>query len=251
MLENDGCQFGHDPTICRCHLPIIHLGQDESTYKEFSYSKKQWKVNGRAKIRPKNDGKSLMISAFQSAYRGFGFELTEEELSRVNKYRNNEGYWDYDQFAIQVTDLMDTIEAIYGNMQMVIEVDHSSGHLKKKENGLDVGAMNLYFGGVQRSNMRDTIVTEDYLGNEPGRSLQPGDIQHKNFREGDVINIYRGKIPPPKYDEKTKKMKKKDGNKVEVEHTIEGYIGKPLKDTLGSQKEFIKFFTKEDCTRQT
>ena len=115
-------------------------------------------MNGVSKLRPKNDGKSLMISALRSAYRGFGFDLTKEELVVVNNYRmtkfnrsplldspglrfsnmgkNNEGYWDYDQFAIQVTDMMDTVEALYGDMQIAFEVDHSSNHLKKKEDML-------------------------------------------------------------------------------------------------------------------
>ena len=249
MLEKDGCQFRHNPAVCRCHLPVILLGQDESAYKEFSYSKKIWKVNGVSKLRPKNDGKSLMISAFQSAYRGFGFDLTKEELVVVNNYRrikfnrpplvsspgfrflnmgkNNEGYWDYEQFKIQVTDMMDTVEALYGDMQIAFEVDHSSNHLKKKEDGLDVGAMNLYYGGKQRTCMRNTIVTADCLGNEPGRSLNPGDTQHMNFREGDDINIYKGN-KPNEYDTKVPKEKKnQDGTKTQQEHTIEGYIGKP------------------------
>eukprot|EP00981_Chlorochromonas_danica_P015944 scaffold14874_cov258-Ochromonas_danica.AAC.1 len=70
-----------------------------------------------------------MISAFQEAYRGFGFAMTEEELSVVNQFRakkavesgtpappslqtspglvfftpgtNNDGWWDYQLFANQ------------------------------------------------------------------------------------------------------------------------------------------------------
>ena len=92
-----------------------------------------------------------MASAFQDAWRGFGFPTSSSELEKVNKFRTDkgkpilncssgiafleygmhkEGYWDYEKFAVQVNDFLDCFYALYPDFQMVLEVDHSSGHTK-------------------------------------------------------------------------------------------------------------------------
>jgi hypothetical protein len=76
---------------------------------------------------------------------------------------------------------------------LLIQIYNLIGHLKKRETGLDVNVMNLYYGGKQRSNMRSTIVTEACLGDEnSGRTLNPGDVQHMNFQENDDILVWSG-----------------------------------------------------------
>ena len=45
----------------------------------------------------------------------------------------------------------------------MIEVDHSAGHAKYREDGLHVGNMNVRSGGTQRA-LRDTIMVEGCLG---------------------------------------------------------------------------------------
>eukprot|EP01031_Cornospumella_fuschlensis_P036619 gene36619-44422_t len=68
----------------------------------------------------------------------------------------------------------------------------SSGHLKKEEDGLDVNAMNMYWGGKQRSIMRPTKITTGCLG--PHRpTLREGDTQYMNFQHGEDILIWKGK----------------------------------------------------------
>ena len=63
-------------TDYRCNLSVhfppesrhtMLLGQDESTFHEFTFSKKQWKTPTWYNfIQPKGDGEILMISGFQA-----------------------------------------------------------------------------------------------------------------------------------------------------------------------------------------
>ena len=129
-----------------------------------------------------------MVSAFQDEQRGFGVVISAEELVTVNSLRrgegrldlettpgtrflvhgkNKEGYWGYVQFEEQVVDVMDVLEALYPNHQLMIEVGHSAGHAKYREDGLHVGNMNVRFGGKQRA-LRDTVMVEGCLG--PGQA---------------------------------------------------------------------------------
>ena len=127
------------------------------------------------------------MPAFQVERRDFGIALSADDLVTVNELRrlekrpdlkespgtrflvhgkNKEGYWGYAQFEEQVVDVMDVLEALYPGYQLMIEVDHSAGHAKYREDGLHVGNMNVRFGGKQRA-LRDTIM-ERCLG--PGET---------------------------------------------------------------------------------
>ena len=64
-------------------------------------------------------------------------------------------------------DVMDCFDVIYPDKQLMIEVDHSAGHTKFREDGLHVGSMNTKYGGKQKA-LRDTIMTDDCLG--PGEA---------------------------------------------------------------------------------
>ena len=96
---------------------------------------------------------------------------------------------------------MDCFEILYPGRQLVLEVDHSSGHAKQRENGLYVSAMNVTWGKGKGAKMRSTVVTDDCLGDRPARlkwkckeidcKLEAGQTQHMCFQPGD---------PPPFYD---------------------------------------------------
>ena len=68
--------------------PTIIAGQDESVFKQHSFSRQCWfGPNGETELLPKNEGYSQMISAFVSRSFGVGLKLHEEELLKVNKRR--------------------------------------------------------------------------------------------------------------------------------------------------------------------
>ena len=69
---------------------LMSIGQDESTYHQFIFSKKYWKVpTGLNFISPKGEGGILIISRFQSREFGLGLRdiLTPEVLAKINENR--------------------------------------------------------------------------------------------------------------------------------------------------------------------
>jgi hypothetical protein len=62
---------------------LYHLGQDESVYKQNALSTRVWVVDDIRDMRKKGDGAGEMLSAFQDESRGFGFQMTADELAKV------------------------------------------------------------------------------------------------------------------------------------------------------------------------
>ena len=155
-------------------------------------------------LRKKTEGPGEMMSAFQDERRGFGIPLSGDDLVTVNELRrlegrpelkespgtrflvhdkNKEGYWGYAQFEEQVVDVMDVLEALYPGYQLMIEVDHSAGHAKYREDGLHVGNMNVRFGGKQRAGYHHG---GGVLGSGGGEDVpQPRCVEHAVHRRGD------------------------------------------------------------------
>lgn len=206
------CLHRHDPSLCRCRSRLYHIGQDEAVFKQNALPAFYWSVNGRSKLRPKTEGQGVMVSAVVDEFRGFGLPLTEEEIGRVNESRvgtdippinvgdspgliffqygnakGKQGYWDGAKFQIQCLDFMQAIETLHPNMQILLEVDHSSGHLKEQSDGLTVSTMNVKWGGKATAK-RDTVIEEGCLGPDPplinGVRLTIGSTQHMTFEVG-------------------------------------------------------------------
>ena len=75
--------------------PIMIVGQDESTYHQFFFSKKQWKgPKGRQMIMPKGDGEMLMVSGYQAREFGLGLGaiLTPQLKQEINQKRVGKHY---------------------------------------------------------------------------------------------------------------------------------------------------------------
>ena len=108
------CEYFHAPEVCRCGLPVYHIGQGESVCKAYAREGTEWVIRGVRGLRKKSEGPGEMVSAFQDEKRGFGLPLTADELARVNEKRkvagraplettpglrflfpgkNREGYW--------------------------------------------------------------------------------------------------------------------------------------------------------------
>jgi hypothetical protein len=87
--------------------------------------------------------------------------------------------------VLQVEDCCDVVTNLYPQHDFLFLVDHSSGHNKQREDGLNVSRMTRNFGGAQRK-MRDTQIKQEkgYLGPFP-RILNPGDIQSLVFKSTD------------------------------------------------------------------
>ena len=58
--------------------------------------------------------------------------------------------------------MLDIMDWVHPDLQVILEVDHSSGHLKPKDDGLSINGMNLGFGGKQ-GNVRETLIKDEVV----------------------------------------------------------------------------------------
>jgi hypothetical protein len=74
-------------------LPLVIFGHDEHIFKQYHMTNKSWVApNGERVLVPKDDGQGLMISTFQSREFGFGLEISDEDLKKVNGWRRGQHY---------------------------------------------------------------------------------------------------------------------------------------------------------------
>ena len=261
--------------------PLMILGQDESVFKQFSFSTKCWVgPGGVTQLLPKSDGYSRMISAFVARDFGVGILLNEEEFDKVNRRRlskqwgtyiseesaknvygniskkpftdkltlvrffevgvNLEGFWNYDQMALQVEDVYDVLAIKYPNYDFLFIFDQSSGHGKMRVGSLNVYNMGVRWGGRQEK-LRTTTIQETgpYLG-----TLKVGDIQKMVFDDDDDGPFYldNNHRITRKYDRKTgeKKIVEKTKKKLKEElktkgHIVRGHVSKNELERLAGE----------------
>jgi hypothetical protein len=162
-----------------------------------------------------------MISALQSCEFGFGLKISEEQLKEVSKYREGkhymdkeapkskrgstskgaltrspfvvefnygtqeQGYWNYEHMVLQLEDCVDCLKVLLPEYDYLFLFDHSCGHNRQRENGLNVERMLKSYGGKQAI-LRDTLIKQEkgYLGTHL-RTLRPGDIQKMAIQDSD------------------------------------------------------------------
>ena len=153
---------------------IIMIGHDEFIFKKYYLSNKSWMSDDQIwPIIQKDKGASIMISAFQFRELGFGCPLSANDLRKINekqqdeKHANkdaaklkqvkvekdtltsspfvvefeygaqNKGYLTYDNFVLQCEDVSDCLKVLYPHIEFYFCVDHSCGHDRQREDGLD------------------------------------------------------------------------------------------------------------------
>ena len=233
---NSHYDFGGNWSVRRdvSKKPLISFGQDECIFHQYYRHGRQWVgVNQERALLPKSPGASIMISAFQSREFGFGLKFTDEELNSINEYRSGkkytdedaakevkcdiykkdltcspfveyfqfgkDNYWDYNHMALQIEDCIDCLKVIYPQYDYVFLLDHSSGHAKKRVNGLDAGsdAMNVGYGGEQ-STQRPTLIESidgfcgPYWNSEETNHVVVGEEQKLVFPDSDHVTMDDG-----------------------------------------------------------
>ena len=232
--NNPSCPFGgflsvRFPTDPPNLKPIIKIGQDESIYKQYTISKRQWFLpDGTSAPNPKTEGDGVMISGFTSRDFGFGFDLSPAQLGIVNEYRrtrghdeyvdkeaaikiknttrksnltkspfvytfdygaNHEGYWNYDNMVIQLEDVVDCLRALYQDQHHYIFFFDHSSGHDR----LRPDGLNAKevskYYGGGRKLRNTKILDATYLGPN-NPMLHVGDTQLMTFVEGDIGPFY-------------------------------------------------------------
>lgn len=110
-----------------------------------------------------------MVSTFQDEERGFVLNLSQDELARVDEFRqreerpplkvtpgvpfllpgnNREGFWGLTASEEQAIDVLDCLQVVEPDRQQAMETDHSVGHAKYLPEGLHVVNMNVQYEDV-------------------------------------------------------------------------------------------------------
>ena len=135
-------------------------------------------IDGQSKLQSKGVRKRLMISAIVSQGFGFGIDIKEEEMNRINEYRKGKryvdkksathlfgsanknnltsspflqyleygaaknGYWKYTNIVMKLEGCIDVLTILYPHFEYEFELDHSSDHSKERLDGLSTMDMN-------------------------------------------------------------------------------------------------------------
>ena len=99
---------------------------------------------------------------------------------------NEEGYWNYNQIALQVEDVFDVLAIKYPQYDIVLLMDQSSGHGKMRDGALNANVMSVRYGGKQ-GKLRKTKIRE--IGTYR-RILDIGDEQLMVFGDDDDGPFY-------------------------------------------------------------
>ena len=254
--------------------PLIIFGQDECIYKQYTFKSKCWNgPNGETPLMPKQ---GIMISGFVSREYGFNWELSSEQLLKVNLMRENshyideraaiikrgktnkrdltsspftrnlhygamnEGYWTYKDMILQVEDCIDCLKALNGQQyEYLFMFDHSNGHDRVSPDALSPTAISKNYGGVQPF-MRDSVITDSsFLGpyNHPGK-LKVGDVQSMSFSHTDIGPFYlREKEREERKFDKITGTKKKQLVKTELIDKLKD-VG--IKNPKGKKSKLLK-----------
>jgi len=61
----------------------------------------------------------------------------------------NKGYWSHDHMVLQLDDCVDCLKCLYPEFEYLFLSNHSCGHDRQREDGLNVENMSKAFGGKQ------------------------------------------------------------------------------------------------------
>ena len=76
--------------------------------------------------------------------------LTDSPFIREFEYgAKNEGYWSYEHMVLQMEDCIDVMHALYPDYDVLFLFDHSCGHDRQREDGLNVENMSKNYRGNQ------------------------------------------------------------------------------------------------------
>ena len=152
------------------HLVLIY--HDECIFHANEGQSTLWAEEGKVPIRPKTQGRGIMVSDFVTEYDGL-LKLSDDEFKEAQEINPSvsqsaveiikygaagDGYWNNERFLKQVRKAITVAEFKYplDKHTLVWLFDQSSGHCAYREDALNVNKMNVRPGGAQPI-MRDTM----------------------------------------------------------------------------------------------
>ena len=189
---------------------LVLMYHDESSFHANEGQTWQWAEEDKLALRPKSQGRGLMVSDFIDEHSGF-LRLTsqEHELTKVSQPSlpasariifkfgaQGDGYWNSEHFVSQVETAIKIAEFKYppSDNTIVFLFDQSSGHTAYADDALHAHKMNVSDGGKQPF-QRDTVwdgrpqkmVTADGLQKGLKTVLEERGVNVKKMHKDDMI----------------------------------------------------------------
>jgi hypothetical protein len=126
----------------------------------------------------KEDATSLFGTAEKRPIRRGHFDnnLVDSPFLKMFRYgQAHDGYWTHQHMKIQIEDLVNALKVVFPNFDFLLLFDQSSGHTKKREDGLNAINMNREH-GRRVPKMRQTILDANCLG-QHSPSIDAGETQ--------------------------------------------------------------------------
>ena len=150
-LEQLCARPGHTPVLAEGQRPIIIIHHDESTFYSNADQSNYWSDGEMTVLKQKSLGQAIMVSDFIEEASG-DYLRHDDKQARLLETQND-GYFDSDEFLVQVDEAIDIFEASY---QGLFIFDNAPLHKKCPEDALKVENMNVRPGGKQPI-MRNTV----------------------------------------------------------------------------------------------
>lgn len=160
------------PVLAPDERPLVLVTHDESCFSSHDGRDFVWLDEGNNRIRPKGDGRSIMVSAFVCECHGI-LRLSEEQRLKfpgmphdatvtIKPGANAEGYWRNADLVQQlIGKALQIFKVLHPDCDGLFMFDNSQNHHAKPPDALSVNVINLKDGGKNSRPMRDGWFTQN------------------------------------------------------------------------------------------
>lgn len=166
QYEGDFMEFPIPPSLPTGERPLVLVTHDESCFSSHDGRDFVWLDEENRPIRPKGDGRSLMVSAFLCECHGLLRLNDEQKILHpdvpadatviIKPGMNAEGYWKNSDLVQQLAEKAFPIfKILHPDCDGLFMFDNSQNHHAKPPDALSVNCINLKDGGKNARPMRD------------------------------------------------------------------------------------------------
>lgn len=160
---------------------IVFITHDETTCYSNDATRMVWRDPDREGImRPKGNGKSIMISGFACACHGFIRIESQKSYTTIRPGKNDDGYWTNDDLVKQLDDVMPLFEQYHPDCDLIFAFDNSQNHHAMAPDALVASRLNKSDGGKNVPFLRDGWY-HDTNGNKVLQNMKGPDGRQKGI----------------------------------------------------------------------
>jgi hypothetical protein len=178
------------PRLTDNEKEIVWVVQDECVFASNDARKCVWMEDGKPPIRPKGDGKVIMVSEFLCPCHGRMKWEGKETTEIITPGANNDGYWDNKDVVKQLTEkVIPIFNKLHPNKMALFAFDNSTNHQAKAEDALIINRLKLSDGFPSRKlkgedKTRTQILRDGWYYNEAGERMIQVMVNEQGVQKG-------------------------------------------------------------------